>query len=90
MDSEKNIEDEINGSFSLQTLFHYVNENIYGLLMLLLVFFIIYFVDYISRINALMFAMPSPIPGMPTPSNITPIKLPDGNKIRKLKKLKKR
>jgi hypothetical protein len=86
MDSKQNIEVNIDESFTLQTLFHYISENFYGLLMLLLAFFIIYFVDYISRINALLFAMPSPIPGMPTPSNIILIRPSNVNKIKKLKK----
>lgn len=69
-------------SLSLQTLLQYVNENLYGLMLLLLSFFIIYFVDYISRINALIFAMPSPIPGMPTATHIPFIK----GKFKKIKK----
>lgn len=86
MNSEKNIEVVNDESFSLETLFHYVNENLYGLILLAVAFFIIYFVDYISRINAMVFAMPPSIPGMPMTANIPIIKPPKG----KFKKIKKR
>ena len=86
MNSEKNIEVINEESFSLQTLFQYVNENLYGLMLLVLVFFIIYFVDYISRINAMIFGMPSPIPGMAASTNIPLIKPPKS----KFKKVKRR
>jgi hypothetical protein len=71
--------------FSLKSLIEYVNENFYGLILLILAFFIIYFVDYISHINALMFAMPSPIPGMPSHTSIPSI-TPHKGKIKKVKK----
>jgi hypothetical protein len=51
------------------SVIQYVKENFIGLLLLLLAFFIIYFVDHISRINAMIFAMPSPIPGVPADIN---------------------
>lgn len=51
------------------SVLQYVKENVIGLLLLLLAFCIIYFVDHISRINALTFAMPSPIPGVQSASN---------------------
>jgi hypothetical protein len=86
MNNENNIEIINEEPFSLETLFQYVNENLYGLMLLVLAFFIIYFVDYISQINAMIFAMPSPVPGMPAPTNIPAIKPPKG----KFKKIKKR
>jgi hypothetical protein len=55
-------------------------------MLLILAFVIVYFVDYVSQINAMTFAMPSPIPGMPTSTNIPTIKPPKG----KFKKIKKR
>ena len=66
------------------SVIQYIKENFVGLLLLLLVFLIIYFVDHISRINALIFAMPSPIPGVSAPTNhvITTI-------TKKTKKVKK-
>lgn len=86
MNSEKNIEIINDEPFSLETLLQYVNENIYGLLLLVFAFFIIYFVDYISHINAMIFAIPSPVPGMPALTNIHSIKHPK----EKFKKVKKR
>lgn len=61
--------------YSLLYFIDYIRENYIGLLLLLLAFFIIYVVDYISRINALIFAMPSPIPGISSSSTIQPPKL---------------
>lgn len=72
-----------NESFSLYSLFEYIKENLAGLLLLLLAFFIVIFVDNISRYNAIIFAMPSPIPVL-TPPQPLPIIKP--NKIRKIKK----
>lgn len=59
-----NIEQHIMNHDEDFSLIDYVRENYIGLLLLVLAFFIIYLVDYISRINALIFAMPSPIPGV--------------------------
>jgi hypothetical protein len=86
MNSEKNIEVINDESFTLQTLFQYVNENFYGLILLAFAFFIIYFVDYISRINAFILAMPPQIPGVPMSTSIPSIKPPKG----KFKKVKRR
>ena len=84
MDNEKDFEVVNDETFSLQYVFQYVKENFIGLLLLLLAFYIIYFVDYISRINALMFAMPSPIPGVqPATNNISAPKI---NKPKRSKK----
>jgi hypothetical protein len=62
----------------------YVKENFIGLLLLLLAFCIIYFVDHISRINAMIFAMPSPIPGVP--AAINNIMMPKPKKTKNFKK----
>jgi hypothetical protein len=48
------------------SVIQYFKENFIGLLLLLLALCIIYFVDHISRINAVLFSMPSPIPTVPT------------------------
>lgn len=69
--------------FTLSSLIQYINDNFIGLLLLILAFFIIYFVDYISHVNAILFAMPPTIPGMPTTNNIFTAKIKD-------KKFKKR
>lgn len=81
MDDIEFVNDE---PFSIYYVIKYISENIVGLLLLLLAILIIYFVDYISRINALIFAMPSPIPGMPSTSNAIP--MPKINKSKKSKK----
>lgn len=47
-------------------IFHYIKENFLGLLLFSSVFFIIYFVDYINRLNMLINPVPSPIPGLTT------------------------
>jgi hypothetical protein len=100
MNSERNFEVVNDEVFSLKLLFQYLNENIYGLMLLLLSFFIVYFVDYISNLNALILAMssqgpslrpplsglPSPVPGLPSPTYIPLNKTPKC----KFKKVKKR
>jgi hypothetical protein len=86
MNREKNIEVVNDESFTLETLFQYVNENFYGLILLAFAFFIVYFVDYISRINALIFAIPTPIPGIQMSTNISSMKPP---KVKKFKKIKR-
>jgi hypothetical protein len=86
MNSEKNIELAYDDAFTLNSIMEYVHENLYGLILLALTFVIIYFVDYISRINAMIFAMPSSIPGMPAQSSVSSMVLPKG----KIKKVKKR
>jgi hypothetical protein len=85
MNSEKNIEGKFDEHLSLETIFQYVNEKFYGLLLLVCVFFIIYFVDYISNLNAMLSAVQPPIPGMQITANIPLTKLPK----KKFKKFKK-
>jgi hypothetical protein len=41
---------------------HYIKENYIGLGLFIFAFFIIYFVDYINGLNALIYSTPSPIP----------------------------
>jgi len=65
------------------TLFQYINDNFIGLMLLALSIFIIYFVDYISQLNAVIFAIPPSIPGMPTTNNMPITNL---NKAKKSKK----
>lgn len=43
-------------------ILEYVNENLYGLILLVFTFFIIYFVDYINRLNSIIFSTSSPLP----------------------------
>ena len=86
MNSENTFEVINEEDFTLETLFQYINENFYGLMLLVFALVIIYFVDYISRINALIFAITPPIVGVPMPQNVSQIKPPKGNKLKKIKK----
>lgn len=47
--------------FSLYSLVSYIKENIAGLSLLLLTVIIVIFVDYISRINTIIFSAPNPL-----------------------------
>lgn len=68
-----NLEEHIMNDNEHFILIDYVRENYIGLLLLVFAFFIIYLVDYISRINALIFVMPPPIPGVSRIPNQLPI-----------------
>lgn len=50
-------------------IFQYIKENLYGFILLVLVFFIIYFVDYLNRLNMIIYSTPTP-----TPTPITGLK----------------
>ena len=54
---------------SLYSIIHFVKNNIIQILMLLSVVIIIYVVDHISQINAVIYGLPSAIPGLPGSSN---------------------
>jgi hypothetical protein len=43
-------------------IFQYIKENLYGFILLVLVFFIIYFVDYLNRLNMIIYLTPTPTP----------------------------
>ena len=62
-------------------ILEYVKENFLGLLLLLVAFFIVYFVDYINRINIIIYSTPSQIYDLKT--------IMSSSKISK-RKLKKR
>jgi hypothetical protein len=73
---------------SFYSLIMYIKENIAGLSLLLLAMIIIFIVDYISRINAIIFsgsppiALPTVIPGT--------VQLMLNNKNNKMRKFRKR
>jgi len=53
----------INDDFSnwnIETIVHFIKNNIFQLLLLILVFVIIYVVDHITNLNAILYAMPLP------------------------------
>jgi hypothetical protein len=70
--------------YDFNSIINYIKNNIIQILLLILVFFIIYTVDYISNINAILMTTTSMIPSMPQvniPQIQTPIiKIPKGNK----------
>lgn len=45
-------------------IIEHIKDNLSGFILLLFVFFIIYFVDYINRLNSTLYSTPSPIPGL--------------------------
>jgi hypothetical protein len=56
--------------WNINSIIEYTKENVIQIFLLILVFIIIYVVDHISNLNAVIFAMPSPIPGL---QNTAPI-----------------
>jgi hypothetical protein len=70
--------------FNVKYTVNYLITNYYKFILLILVFFIIYFVDYISNINAFIYNSQA-IPGLtslktPTPPLQTQIKMSKKNK----------
>lgn len=49
-------------SFSFTSIITHISENLFGFILLLLVFFIIYIVDHINQLNSLTFSTPSAVP----------------------------
>ena len=75
--------------FSFYTLITYVIEHIAGISLLLLAILIIIIVDYISRINTILFSGPThhiPIPTI-IPGGVKEMHL---NKPQKMRKIKRR
>lgn len=56
------IMDIMDNQFSLEMIIEYISNNFIGLLMLISVFIIIYFVDYINYLNVLAFTVQTPVP----------------------------
>jgi hypothetical protein len=61
-------------------IIQHLNENKFGVFLLFLAFGIIYIVEYISRMNALIFSMPSPIPGVQSSVSTIIVGKPKKNK----------
>ena len=61
-------------------LFEWIKENIIQIFLLIFVFFIIYIIDHISNLNAVIFAMPSPIIGLQNTAQLSQIKIPKRRK----------
>ena len=56
--------------YDINSILGFIKENCLQIFLLILVFIIIYVVDYISNINTMIFSMPSPVIGVsqPTPT----------------------
>ena len=79
------IDDESDLSiYNFNSIINYIKNNFIQILLLVLVFFIIYTVDYISNINAMLMAPITMIPGQKI---VTPplhhVKIPKGRKMSK-------
>lgn len=64
MDNQKD-----NQNFKNEKIFNileYVKDNFIGLILLLISFFIIYFVDYINKLNIMIYSTPLPVHGLTT------------------------
>lgn len=61
--------------WDINSVISHITSNKLGFLLLAFVFVIIYIIDYISRINSMIFSMPSPVPilGM---QNTIPMQVP--------------
>ena len=58
MDNE-NLENE-----KIFNILEYVKDNFIGLILLSIAFFIIYFVDYINKLNIMIYSTPLPVHGL--------------------------
>ncbi len=81
-----NMDNQIDEPWTLHSVMEYMSENFIGLILLILAFFIIYFVDHINQLNTILFTPQTSIPNMPSlqiSNTMVPMKV-------KSKKLKKR
>lgn len=70
--------------FDFNSITNYIKNNYIQIILLICVFLIIYTVDYISNINAILIAQISMIPNIPIhQSKIQQIKMPKSRKISK-------
>lgn len=56
---------ETEEQWTIYSIMEYISENFIGLILLLFTFFIIYFVDYINRLNSILLSPQSPNPILP-------------------------
>ena len=66
--------------WNINSIIEYTKENFIQILLLILVVFIIYIVDHISNLNAVIFAIPSPIHGMQNTAPLSQTKIPKRRK----------
>ena len=62
---KNNVELEYNDDsvWDVNSIINYIKDNYIQILLLISVFIIIYIVDHISNINAILYGLPSAIPG---------------------------
>ena len=77
------IDDESDLSiYDFSSIISYIKNNFIQILILIFVFYIIYVVDYISNINAILLAPITMMPAIP-PQQLQKIKMPKGRKMSK-------
>uniref|UniRef100_A0A6C0IDD2 Uncharacterized protein n=1 Tax=viral metagenome TaxID=1070528 RepID=A0A6C0IDD2_9ZZZZ len=69
LNNNNNNNDDINNIKDVKSFFIYVINHYEKFLLFLLACIIIYLVDYLSNINALIYGAPQIIPGLSNPSN---------------------
>ncbi len=67
-----NFDEEIS-LWDINSITNFIKDNFIQILLLLSVFIIIYVIDYITHINAILYGLPSAIPGLPSPNTSIPI-----------------
>jgi len=75
--------DNITEKLNFNSIIEYVRENIFGLLLLLVAIFIVYFVDYINHLNTLIFSQQFSIPSFPSSIPTQIMQKSKGKKIKK-------
>jgi hypothetical protein len=78
--------DEFDEQWTLHSIMEYMSENFIGIILLILAFFIIYFVDHINQLNAIIFAPQTSIPQLPNIPQIANTMVSMKVKSKKLKK----
>jgi hypothetical protein len=76
---------EFDEQWTLHSVMEYMSDNFIGLILLILAFFIIYFVDHINQLNAMIFDPSTPLPNIPSSKIPIPI-IPTKPKSKKLKR----
>jgi len=86
-----NMNDESDEQWTLHSVMEYMSENFIGLMLLILAFFIIYFIEHINQLNAMFLSPQMSIPNMsslqiPQITQIANTMVPMKVKSKKLKK----
>jgi hypothetical protein len=86
MDYNANINDfdDYISNWNIYKIINYIKVNYIQFLLLILVGIIVYVIDHISNINAVLFGMPSSLPGINT--QVKPVQIIKQEKNKKSKK----